>query len=113
MEQKLEQLKALLAELSKSEEFNMFVVLDNHPDKMVMSGLCGKFLEIGNALCVAFDSDITAFEIAMSSIIIYAVKHGTLDENSESFKKMEEVMHKTVAARGKELELEQEKENEE
>lgn len=111
MEQKLEQLKALLAELGKSEEFNMFVVLDKECDHTVMSGLCGKVRDITTSLCCAFDNDITAFEIAMSSIIIYAVKHGTLDENSEVFKKMIEVKHKTVAARKKELE--EEKDNEE
>lgn len=111
MEQKLEQLKALMAELSESKDFNMFVVLDNGHDKVVMSGLCGTIVEIGNALCVAFDSDITAFEIAMSSIIVYAAKHGTLDENSELCQEIMKVMHKTVAAREKELE--QEKENEE
>jgi hypothetical protein len=113
MEQKLEQLKALLEELGKQEEFNIFLVLDDNYNKTVVSGLCGEIRDLVTSLCAAFDSDITAFQIAMLSTATYAVGHGTLDENSELFKKIKEVMHKTAAARVKELELEQEKDNEE
>lgn len=111
MEQKLEQLNALLAELGDSEKFNMFVVLDDEHNEIVSSGLCGKIGDIITSLCFAFDSDIKAFEIAMSSIIVYAVKYGALDDNSELFEKIKEAMHNTIAARKKELELE--KDNEE
>lgn len=101
----------MLEELGESQRFNMFVVLDDEYNEIVKSGLCGKVGDIITSLCYAFDSDIKAFEIAMSSIIVYAVKYGALDDNSELFEKIKDVMHNTIAAR--KIELEQEKENEE
>lgn len=115
MEQKLEQLKALLEELGESEKLNMFVMLDEKHNKTVLSGLCGEIKEIETSLCVAFDNDITAFSIAMRAIMIYAMKHGTLKKHSELYRKMVKVLLNTLIAREveEELELEQEKENEE
>ena len=99
---KLKQLKALLAEMGESEEYNMFVVVEDPKRAETMSGLCGKGNDLKTALCYAYDCDIVAFKLSVTSFLTYAIANGTLEKDSDLINRILALMYETVAATRKE-----------
>lgn len=103
IDNKLEQLKALLEELGATDRYNMFVVIEDTKQEETFSGLCGIIRDIKGALCFAYDNEIIGFKIAVLSILTYAIAHGTLEKDGELYNSILALMRKTVAARQKEI----------
>ena len=103
IDNKLEQLKALLEELGATNKYNIFMVVEDSEQKETMSGLCGKGNDIKAALCYAYDNNIVAFKVAVYSILTYAEAQGTLNDNNPLFNSILALMHETVAARKREI----------
>ena len=103
IDNKLEQLKALLVEVGESEQYNMFVVIEDKKQEKIFSGLCGTIRDIKAALCYAFDSDIAGFTVAVHSILTYAIAHDTLEKDGVLFNDIKALMYKTREARKKEI----------
>lgn len=103
IENKLEQLKALLEELGATDEYDMFVVVEDKKQEKNFSGLCGTISDIKAALCYAFDSDIAGFTVAVYSILTYAIAHGTLEKDGVLFNDIKELMFETREARAIEI----------
>lgn len=111
IDNKLEQLKTLLAELGATERYNMFVVLEDSRQEVTMLGLRGKTSDIKGALCHAYDNDIHSFKIAVLSVLTYAIAYNTLEKNGELYNKILSLMCETIAAREKEIQQQNEEDN--
>jgi hypothetical protein len=111
IDDKLEQLKALLDELGATDEYNMFVVVEDKKQEKTFSGLCGTIRDIKAALCYAFDIDIAGFTVAVHSILTYAITHGTLEKDGVLFNDITELMFETREAREKEIQQRNEENN--
>lgn len=102
IDNKLEQLKALLDELGATDKYNIFVVVEDKKQAETFSGLCGIIRDIKAALCYAFDYNIAGFKVAVHSFLTYAIAHGTLEKDSDLFNDIVALMHKTMDAAKKE-----------
>lgn len=103
IDNKLEELRALVAELSATDKYNIYVVVEDKKRAKTMYGLCGTIRDIKASLCYAFNGDINSFKIAVKSILTYTTTMETLKMNGELYNSILALMRETVAAREKEI----------
>lgn len=103
IDNKREQLKVLLKELSATNRYNIFAVVEDQMQEETMLALCGKIRNIKGALCFAYDIDINSFNTAVISILTYATAKGTLEKEGELYNRIASLMYDTITAREKEI----------